>query len=156
MVDHARVECQNHRFTYNEPMRVGALTQAVCDLALSFGEDGENKDSKMSRPFGTALLVAGHDDLGPQLFMADPSGSFIRYKAKAIGSGSEGAQQTLQESYSDAFTLDEASTLALTTLKAVMEDKITSDNVELATVTEAGGYVLKDAAGLKALLDALP
>lgn len=38
LVDHARVEAQNHRFTYNEPMRVEALTQAVCDLALSFGE----------------------------------------------------------------------------------------------------------------------
>lgn len=38
LVDHARVEVQNHRFTYDEPMRVEALTQAVCDLALSFGE----------------------------------------------------------------------------------------------------------------------
>lgn len=38
LVDHARVEAQNHRFTYDEPMRVEALTQAVCDLALSFGE----------------------------------------------------------------------------------------------------------------------
>ncbi|CAM9925821.1 unnamed protein product, partial [Choristocarpus tenellus] len=38
LIDHARVEAQNHRFTYDEPMRVEALTQAVCDLALSFGE----------------------------------------------------------------------------------------------------------------------
>ena len=29
----------------------------------------------------------------------DPSGTFIRYDAKAIGSGSEGAQQALQEVY---------------------------------------------------------
>lgn len=27
----------------------------------------------------------------------DPSGTYIRYDAKAIGSGSEGAQQALQE-----------------------------------------------------------
>lgn len=29
----------------------------------------------------------------------DPSGTFIQYDAKAIGSGSEGAQQALQESF---------------------------------------------------------
>lgn len=29
----------------------------------------------------------------------DPSGTFIQYDAKAIGSGSEGAQQALQDTY---------------------------------------------------------
>ena len=32
-------------------------------------------------------------------FHMDPSGTFIEYEAKAIGSGSEGAQQALQEVY---------------------------------------------------------
>ena len=32
-------------------------------------------------------------------FHMDPSGTFIEYEAKAIGSGSEGAQQSLQEVY---------------------------------------------------------
>jgi hypothetical protein len=35
------------------------------------------------------------------------------------GSGSEGAQTNLQESYSDSFTLEEAETLAVSTLKQV-------------------------------------
>lgn len=134
LVDHARVEAQNHRFTFAEPMGTAALTQAVCDLALSFGEGGD----KMSRPFGVALLVAGYDD-GPQLYYADPSGTFALYKAKAIGSGGEGAQANLQDAYSDSFTLDEAEVLALTTLKQVMEDRLTDDNIDVASVT-ANGY----------------
>jgi len=76
LVDHARVEAQNHTFTYDEPIGVEALTQAVCDLALSFGEgqDGDSGSGKrMSRPFGVALLLAGHDDVdGPQLFFQRP------------------------------------------------------------------------------------
>lgn len=32
-------------------------------------------------------------------FHADPSGTFVRYDAKAIGSGSEGAQSELQDKY---------------------------------------------------------
>lgn len=152
LVDHARVEAQNHTFTYDEPMRVEALTQAVCDLALSFGEGGGSK--KMSRPFGVALLMAGFDDQGPQLFFSDPSGMFVQYKAKAIGSGSEGAQTNLQESYSESLTLLEAETLAVQTLKQVMEEKISKDNVEVASVT-AAGYKVYDAAMLQTIIERL-
>ena len=53
----------------------------------------------MSRPFGVALLIAGYDEGGPQLYHAEPSGTFYRYDAKAIGSGSEGAQAELQNEY---------------------------------------------------------
>ena len=33
----------------------------------------------------------------------DPSGTYVQYDAKAIGSGSEGAQQSLQEAYNKVF-----------------------------------------------------
>lgn len=52
-----------------------------------------------SRPFGVAILFAGIDERGPQLYHMDPSGTFVQFDAKAIGSGSEGAQQSLQEVY---------------------------------------------------------
>ena len=51
----------------------------------------ETDDEDMSRPFGVALLVAGHDvDNGYQLCHTDHR-YLDAYKAKAIGSGSEGA-----------------------------------------------------------------
>jgi len=99
MVEHARVECQSHAFNYNEPLGVESCTQAICDLALRFGEGAEGEETIMSRPFGVALLIAGFDEDGPQLFHAEPSGTFYRYDAKAIGSGSEGAQAELQNEY---------------------------------------------------------
>lgn len=136
LIDHARVESQQHRFTYNEPMPVESMTQSLCDLALKFGEDeGDDDGGGMSRPFGVALLVAGWDDEhGPVLFHTDPSGTFVQYKAKAIGSGSEGAQTSLEESYREDMSLEEAELLALTTLKQVMEEKVTSTNVDIARV----------------------
>jgi hypothetical protein len=59
---------KNHAFTYNEPIKVESVTQAVCDLALRFGESTEDDEPMMSRPFGVALLVAGVDENGPQLY----------------------------------------------------------------------------------------
>jgi 20S proteasome subunit alpha 5 len=67
MVEHARVESQNHAFHYNERLGVESCTQAICDLALRFGEGADGEESIMSRPFGVALLIAGYDDDGPQL-----------------------------------------------------------------------------------------
>jgi len=153
LVDHSRVEAQNHRFTFNEPIRTEALSQATCDLMLSFGESGDEK--KMSRPFGVALLVAGFDDTGPKLYFCDPSGTYVEYKAKAIGSGSQGAQQSLTDEYSDEITIPEAEVLALKTLKAVMEEKINDTNVEVATVT-AEGYQIYPADRISTLVAALP
>jgi 20S proteasome subunit alpha 5 len=67
-------------------------------------------------------------------FHTDPSGTFVQFKAKAIGSGSEGAQTALQEAYREDMTLEEAEVLALSTLKQVMEEKVTSTNVDMAAV----------------------
>jgi 20S proteasome subunit alpha 5 len=139
LVDHARVEAQNHRFTYDEPIGVEALTQTVCDLALGFGEGGDSKKKRgMSRPFGVALLTGGYDHNGPQLFFSDPSGTYLQYKAKAIGAGFEGAQATLQDKYRDDLTLSEAEDLATEILRMVMEDKVNARNIEIASVTEKG------------------
>ena len=72
-----------------------------------------------SRPFGVALLVGGKDENGYVLYHADPSGTYVRYEAKAIGSGSEGAQSLLQEKYSKDMSLQDSLTLAVTVLKQV-------------------------------------
>lgn len=95
MVDYGRVECQSHRFTYDEPLRVESLTQALCDLALSFGEGSEGSSkakSKMSRPFGVALLIAGVDARGPQLYSMDPSGTYTAFDAQVCQGGGGGGR----------------------------------------------------------------
>jgi len=133
LVEHARVESQNHRFTYNEPMRVESCTLSVCDLSLGFGEGGK-KQKKMSRPFGVSLLIAGVDQQGPALWHTDPSGTYVKYEAKSIGAGSEGAQTILQEQYHKSMKLDEAAQLCVSILKQTMEEKLSEINVEVAMI----------------------
>jgi len=69
LIDHARVESANHKFNYVEPLDIKLITQSVSDLAMNFGEGYEgNKRKPMARPYGVALLIAGVDARGPQLF----------------------------------------------------------------------------------------
>merc|ERR1711872_459147 len=124
-------------------------------VALSFGDDDADPGA-MSRPFGVALLLAGCDeDKGPQLWHMDPSGTYVQYDAKAIGSASEGAQQALQEVFDKSMTLKSACKHALTILKQVMEEKLNESNVELATVTHEHKFKLFDKEALEAVIKEL-
>lgn len=71
-------------------------------MSIIGNDDKKKKQQKMSRPFGVALLLAGYDDKGSQLYFSDPSGTYMRYKAKAIGAGSEG-DFTILTPYSVSF-----------------------------------------------------
>jgi len=136
LIDHARVEAQAHWFNYNERMPVESNVHSIADLALDFADDErEDKKRVMFRPFGVALLVGGYDPVdGPVLFNTDPSGTFTKYMAASIGSAQEGSTNLLQEQYNKDMTFKEAETLALTTLRSVMEEKVSSINIEVATV----------------------
>lgn len=61
MVDHARVTSQMHAFTYDEQIGVESCTQAVCDLALRFGESVEDDDALM---VSSLMRVVGDAALG--------------------------------------------------------------------------------------------
>lgn len=55
LIEHGRVESQNHRFNYDEPMPVESCTQSLCDLALRFSGDG--KEATMVRPCSMKLAL---------------------------------------------------------------------------------------------------
>ena len=151
LIDHARVETQTHWFNYDERMSVESCVQSVCDLALNFGE------AEMARPFGVSLLIGGVDAAqGPVLYHTDPSGTYTRYLAKAIGAGSEGAQNALNEQYHKSLTLGEAEKIALQILKDVMEEKITAVNVELAVIpTATAAFTLRTQQEIQAFIPLL-
>nr|ABA94697.1 Proteasome subunit alpha type 5, putative, expressed [Oryza sativa Japonica Group] len=73
LVEHARVETQNHRFSYGEPMTVESTTQAICDLALRFGEGDEDHDHLVS--LSLLLVMMRMDPACTTLTHQEPFGS---------------------------------------------------------------------------------
>merc|ERR1712232_652855 len=158
LVDHARVEAQAHWFTYNERMPVESCVNSVADMALDFSDTNKDRKRVMSRPFGVALLVGGVDPVdGPVLFNTDPSGNFTKYSACAIGGAQEGATNMLQEQYNKDMSLADAETMALTTLRQVMEDKMSSTNIEMARMSvEDSKFKILSTAELDDVIERLP
>ena len=128
LVDEARKNAQIHKVTYNENITVEALVKKICDLKQNYTQYGG------ARPFGTALLMAGVDDLGCHLFETDPSGALSAYKADSIGSGRPAVLDVFEKEFTDGMSYDDAMLLGLKALKAAIEDTPSAATVEIGVV----------------------
>ena len=131
LVDEARKNAQIHRVNYGENISVEMLVKKICDMKQNYTQYGG------ARPFGTALLVAGTDDMGVHLFETDPSGALVSYKATGIGSGRPAVMDMFEKEYQDDMEFEDAMALGLRALGAAIEDKPKAESVEIG-VAEVG------------------
>ncbi len=94
------------------------------------------------RPFGTSLILAGHDTLkGFGLYMIEPSGSSFEYYGCASGRGKQLARNEIEKTNFREMTVEAA--LPLVTkilLKAQEEMKEKKQEIELSILSEGTGY----------------
>ena len=128
LVDEARKNAQIHKVTYNENITVEALVKKICDLKQNYTQYGG------ARPFGTALLMAGVDDLGCHLFETDPSGALSAYKADSIGSGTPAVMDVFEKEYKDGMSYEDAMLLGLKALATAIEEQLAAATVEVGVV----------------------
>jgi len=127
-VDQARREAQIHKITYGENISIEGLVKKICDHKQNYTQYGG------ARPFGTALLMAGVDELGVHLFETDPSGALVAYKAGCIGSGRPVVMDMFEKDFQDGMKFDDAVALGLKALGAASEDKLSASTVEVGVV----------------------
>lgn len=77
----------------------------------------------------------------------------MKYQAKAIGSGSEVAQNQLQEEYRKEIDFASAESLAVKVLKQVMEEKLNATNIQVSSVTKTSGFKIYSVEEVEALIN---
>ena len=130
-VDSARVLAQSNRLIYDEPVDVEAIAKRIADMNQQYTQYAG------VRPFGVSLIIAGVDDSGPVVYLADPTGTYSGFHAIAIGQGNDQVNDYLEKNYSDSLSLNEAITLAIECIYLVSEDKTGTAHIKVSVV-EAG------------------
>jgi len=128
LVERARVEAQIHRLTYDVDISVSLLCKKIGDLMQMHTQYGG------LRPFGASLIIAGMND-DSELFVTDPSGGYLGWKAAAIGSGRTSAQEVFEAEYKDDISMDQSILLALKALKPSVE-ALVKGNIEMALIKD--------------------
>lgn len=90
------------------------------------------------RPFGIGMIVGGYDEeLGPQIFQIEASGTFYCWKATALGKGSTEARTFLEKTYTDDIDISDAVHTAIKALKNTFEGEMTERNLEVGIIRDA-------------------
>ena len=132
-VDNARFFSQSNKMIYDEPVEVETIAKHLADQSQQYTQYAG------VRPFGVALILGGVVNGTPQLFLTDPSGTYISYDAIAIGSGSEQVTDFLEKSYKEDLSLDEAASLAAAGIYLSSEDKEGTNQIRMAKVKKDTG-----------------
>ncbi|XP_044513977.1 proteasome subunit alpha-type 8 isoform X1 [Gracilinanus agilis] len=129
VINRARVECQSHKLTVEDPVTVEYITRFIATLKQRYTQ------SNGRRPFGISALIVGFDDDGiPRLYQTDPSGTYHAWKANAIGRSAKTVREFLEKNYTEGTiaTDSEAIKLAIRALLEVVQSG--GKNIELAII----------------------
>ena len=130
LVRQARYVSQGNRMTYDEPVDIESLTSSVGDLLQTYTQNSG------VRPFGVSIIFGGVDNHRVSLISTDPSGSYRGHKAHAIGRNSEKAMKVLHEQYREGMDLDEATALAVESLKEAADEALTPEDLNISLISE--------------------
>ncbi|RSH89245.1 Proteasome subunit alpha type-4 [Saitozyma podzolica] len=132
LIDRARVECQSHRLTVEDPVSIEYITKHVAGIQQKYTQSGG------VRPFGISTLIVGFDpnDTIPRLYQTEPSGIYSAWKACAIGRSSKTVREFLEKNYTEE--LDREETIKLT-VKSLLEVVQTgAKNIEISVMERYG------------------
>ncbi|XP_059138708.1 proteasome subunit alpha type-7-like [Physella acuta] len=115
LINRARIECQGHRLTVEDPVTVEYITQYVAQLKQRYTQ------SNGRRPFGLSALIIGFDmDGTPRLYQTDPSGTYHEWKANTIGRSAKTVREFLEKHYTEELQANDDECIKLT-IKALLE-----------------------------------
>ena len=129
-VDNARYFSQSNKLTYDEPVEVETVAKHLADQNHQFTQYSG------VRPFGVALIIAGVDRNGSNVFIIDPSGTFVSYAAVAIGLGADDVNSFLEKNYKEDMSMEEAASLAIAGINLKNEKHEGVEHIKMSQVKE--------------------
>lgn len=115
LIERARILAQQHRVTYDSPPSTESIVREIANVKQQFTQYGG------ARPFGVSMMFAGFNG-EPVLYTTDITGSYLRFRANAIGENDENTKKLLREKYKEKMTTTEGVRLAIEIFKEIQGD----------------------------------
>jgi len=147
LIKQARVECQSHKLTVEDPVTLEYITRYIASLKQRYTQ------SNGRRPFGISCLITGFDnDKTPRLYQTDPSGNYHEWKANAIGRNAKTVREFLEKNYSPDNVASEDLTVKLA-IKALLEVvQSGGKNLEVAVMRTGTGLQMLEVSEIEKIV----
>ncbi|KAJ1961325.1 Proteasome subunit alpha type-4 [Dispira parvispora] len=144
LINKARIECQSHRLTVEDPVSIEYITRYIAGVQQKYTQSGGR------RPFGVSSLLVGFDiDRTPKLYQTDPSGIYYAWKANAIGRNAKIVREFLEKNHQDDMNKDESVKLTVKALLEVVQTGAKNIEVVVMTADQGAKYLAQeDIAGI--------
>lgn len=130
LVERAQVIAQQHRVTYDTPITTETLVKEISNLKQLYTQVGG------ARPFGVSIIFIGMGER-PHVFVTDPTGIFVEYKATAIGEGDAVVKEMFEKQYKENMSFEDAARFAMSALKKALDKDFDPARID-------GAYIPKD------------
>jgi len=131
-VQRARQEAAEFRYKFGYEIPVSNLAKRVADMSQVYTQHA------YMRPLGVSMILIGIDEeVGPQLYMCDPAGSYVGYKACCAGQKDQETRNFLEKKFKSDPKLDADKTvkMAINALQTVLAEDFKATDIEVAVVT---------------------
>jgi proteasome alpha subunit len=115
LIQELRVEAQKHNLTFGSPIDVKTAAENMSSYLHQY-------TIYAVRPLGASVIIAGKDPTGVNLYQVDPSGTFFRGSAFAVGNRSDQAIEYIQRKYDPSLSKDALISLAREAIKTATSD----------------------------------
>ena len=126
LIEQSQIIAQEHKVNFQSPIDILHLVKDIANIQQHYSQSGG------LRPFGVSLLVGGIEDKKPLIYQTTPSGMYMRFLARSVGSLSDSINEGLEKQYKENMNNKDAIILGLKLFKDVLKDEFDLERFDIA------------------------
>lgn len=132
LIEQSQYIAQDHFVKVQTPIDCVALVKDLANIQQHYSQSGG------LRPFGVALLIGAYENEEAHLYQTTPSGMYIKFKARSVGSLSKDVNEVLENEYKESLSTQDALNLGIKAFKEALKDEFNIERFDIAVLDKEG------------------